>query len=135
MRVRLMFGIVLPLLALSAVWAQSGPTATVSWNPPVTYTDGTPINSSDLDHYTLVWTASAAGGPSGGMTIPVGTFSTVVPFACGSANFILTVTTSSTSKYPNILSGPTSPVLFDSKVACAPNPPSGLAVQSLGAKS
>lgn len=115
----------------------STPAAVVAWLAPKTYTDGSPVASTDLDHYTISWVASAAGGPAGSITVPANTLAANVPFPCGSANFSITVTTSSTSpKYPNTTSDPSAPiVLFDSKVKCASNPPSGLAVRSSAASA
>lgn len=114
----------------------ASPAAVVAWLAPKTYTDGSSIASSDLDHYTISWTASATGGPAGSLIAPGNTLAANVPFPCGSANFSITVTTSSTSKYPNTTSDPSAPiVLFDSKVKCASNPPFGLAVRSSAASA
>jgi hypothetical protein len=129
---KLIFAGLMTLLALSAVWAQSVPTATVSWLGPVKYTDTSLVSVNDLDHYTLTWTATTAGGPSGSMSLPGAALSAIVPFPCGSATFAITVTTTASSKYPNATSGASSPVIFDSGVACATNPPSDLAVQFSG---
>lgn len=125
----------LALVGVTLTLAQTPSTAVVSWLAPVTYVDGTALTSADLDHYTITWTASASGGPSGSVTAPANTLAANVPFPCGAANFSITVTTSSTAKYPNVTSDPSSPVLlFDSKVKCAANPPSGLGVQFSAAK-
>jgi hypothetical protein len=125
--------VMLSVFTLAVSFAQvTTPAAVVAWLAPTTYVDGSAIAPGDLDHYTITWTASVAGGPAGSMTVPGNTLAANVPFPCGSANFSITVTTSSTSsKYPNTTSDPSSPlVLFDSKVKCAPNPPSGLGVRS-----
>ena len=135
MRIKLIATALLTVVTLSAVWAQSGPTATVSWLAPSTYVDTTPISAGELDHYTLTWTSTVSGGPSGTMSLPGSSLSVIVPFACGSATFSLSVTTTTSAKYPGATSGASSPVVYDSKVACAPNPPSGLGVQSSGTSS
>lgn len=114
----------------------STPAAVVAWLAPTAYVDGSAVAPADVDHYTISWTASSAGGPTGSFTAPGNTLAANVPFPCGSANFSITVTTSSSSKYPNTTSDPSAPiVLFDSKVKCASNPPSGLAVRSSAASA
>lgn len=121
----------LGLLLFSAITLTlaAGGEATVSWLAPTQYVDGTAIAAGDLDHYTITWTATGSGGPSGSMTVTGTALASIVPFACGQANFSITVTTSTTSKYPGITSGPAGPVFLDTKVACATNPPGALAVQ------
>ena len=102
--------------------------ATVTWVPPTQYSDGSAIASGDLDHYTVTWVGNP--GPSGSVNVPAGASlpTVAVPVACGQANFSVSVTTGAKAKYPNATSTSTGPVLFDSKVSCTPNPPSGLAV-------
>lgn len=122
----------LPLLALltTAITIAGGTTAQVSWNAPTTYADGSALPLSDIAHYTLTWAPNAAqSGPSGSNTPPAGATNVTVPVACGSTTFVLTVTTTPTARYPNATSSPTSGVPYVTGVSCAPNPPSGLAVQ------
>lgn len=123
------------LLSLSLVWAQVPSGATVSWLAPTAYMDGSTVAAGDLDHYTITWTSTGTGGPSGTLAVAGSSLAAVVPFVCGQANFVVTVTTSTTAKYPGITSGPAGPILLDSKVVCAINPPGALAVQFSGASS
>lgn len=128
----LVFGVMMG--AVLVTFGQSPLTATVSWLAPTQNVDTTALNPGDIDHYTLTWTATSAGGPSGSMNVPGSALSVIVPFGCGQANFTISATTSASARYPNATSGSTSPVFYDSQVKCASNPPAGLAVQSSAAK-
>lgn len=122
------------LLAIATVTVSiaAGTTATASWKAPTVYTDGSSLPASDIDHYTLTW-APAAGssgsGPSGSQNVPAGTLTATVNVPCGSTSFTVAVTTTAAARFPSASSGPSSPVPYASGVACAPNPPTGLAVQ------
>lgn len=129
-RLKLLAAGLFTCVALSTVWGQVSSGASVSWLAPTTYADTSVIAAGELDHYTISWTSTAPGGPSGSLTVPGTALAAVVPLSCGAANFAVTVTTTASAKYPNATSGPAGPVLWDSKVVCAPNPPTGLAVQS-----
>lgn len=121
----------LPLLALLsvAVSIAAGATATASWVAPTTYSDGSSLPISDIDHYTLTWApASGQSGPSGSMNVAAGTISQTVNALCGSTTFTISVTTTATARYPNATSTPSGPVPYASGIACTPNPPTGLAV-------
>lgn len=125
----------LSLCAVAISFGQSsGATANtvISWLAPIQYVDGSAIASGELDHYTVTWVAVT--GTSGSITVPASSLSAMVPILCGAANFTVTVTTTSTAKYPNATSSAAGPILYDSQVKCAPNPPTGLAVQSSVAK-
>jgi hypothetical protein len=106
----------------------AGKTANLSWVAPTTYTDTTALPSSDIDHYTISWNGGTAG-PTGSLTVPGTATTATVPVPCGSTAFSITVTTGSAAKYPNSTSSPAGPVPYASGITCAPNPPSGLAVQ------
>jgi hypothetical protein len=124
-RLKLFLAGTLTLAGLSLVWAQTPPSATVTWVAPVTYVDTTKIVAGDLDHYTVSWSRTVGGTIAG--SVDVKTLTALVPVACGTMQFSVTATTSATAAYPNTTSGPAGPVLFDSKAVCAPNPPSALA--------
>lgn len=115
---------------ISLTFASGSPTATVSWTAPVAYSDGSNLPASDIDHYTITWApTSEQSGPSGSLnTIPAAANTTVVPIACGSTSFTVSVTTTASARYPNATSSSTAAVPFATGIACTPNPPSGLAV-------
>ena len=116
------------LIAITASWA-AGTTADVAWVAPTTYTDGSPLPTSDIASYIITWTpATGQSGPSGSTNVPAGALTATVPVPCGSTSFTIAITTNATAKFPNITSAPTSPVPYATGVTCAPNPPSGLAV-------
>jgi hypothetical protein len=48
--------------------------------------------------------------------------------ACGAVSFTVSVTTTATAMYPNATSGQSNAVPYATGVTCAPNPPTGLAV-------
>lgn len=108
------------VLSLTLAWG-AGTTANVSVTPPTQYTDGSPLPATDIDHYTVTWT----GPPSGSMnlTSPTGT----IPIACGSVQFMVSVTTTAKALYPNTTSASAGPVPYATGVSCVPKSP-GLAV-------
>lgn len=120
----------LTCLAAVTVSIAAGSTAHLSWIAPTAYTDGSSLPASDIDHYTITW-APAAGstGVSGSTNIPAGTVATTVNVPCGSTTFTVSVTTGPGAKYPSTTSAPTGAVPYATGIACAPNPPSGLAAQ------
>lgn len=126
---RLIASVALAGLAALTVTFGAGTSATLNWQAPTEYTDGSPIQSGDIAYYTVNW-APAAGqsGPSGSLQTSGPVLTATVPVPCGAVSFTVTVTSSGTAKYPNTTSAPTNPVPYASGVTCAPNPPTGLAV-------
>lgn len=106
--------------ALTITFA-AGTSAALSWTAPTTYTDGTAIPSGDIAFYTVTWNA-------GTVKVNAPELSAAINVPCGSTAFSVTVTTSATAKYPNATSLPAGPVPYATGIACAPNPPGGLAV-------
>jgi hypothetical protein len=97
-----------------AVTLAAGATANVSWVAPTSYTDGSAIGATDIDHYTLNWAPAVgqAPGPSGSVNIPAGILTAHVAVACGVTTFTVSVTTSTTARFPNVTSAfPTPPAL------------------------
>lgn len=105
------------VLMASAVALAAGTSATVTWQPPTAYVDGSPLPAADIASYTVLW--------MGGQKTVTG-LTTTVPVPCGSQSFTVTVTTTSTAKYPNTTSDPSGSVNYASGVTCRPNPPTSV---------
>lgn len=126
---RILAALALGLLSCLCVTYGAGTTANLTWSAPTTYTDGSAIASGDIASYTISWApASGQSGPTGTQSATASAVAATVPVACGSVTFTISVTTSSTAKYPNVTSGPSNAVPYATGVTCTINPPSGLAV-------
>lgn len=104
----------LPIVAFAA-----GSSATVSWVAPTAYTDSSALPAGDIAFYTLTW--------DNGGSVKVTGLQSLVTIPCGSTHFSVTVTTTATAAYPNATSSAAGPIPYATGIACAPNPPSGLA--------
>lgn len=127
MRIVVWVGLLL-LMALAVVWAQSPPSATVSWLAPIAYSGHDVLPATDIDHYTVSWSRTANGPVLGTVSVKAPALSAVVPVDCGTYQFSITITTGSGAVFPNAISDSTGPVPFVSGVSCKPNPPGALAV-------
>ena len=117
-----------PIFCISPKTFAAGNTAKVSWIAPTSYTDASLLPATDIASYTVKWgPSSGLVGPSGSATVT--TNSAVIPVACGSVSFIVSVTTTATALYPNATSASSSAVPYATGIACVPNPPSGITVQ------
>jgi hypothetical protein len=119
----------LAVIGTVTVSIAAGTSATASWNAPVAYDDGSALPASDIANYTVSWgPATGQAGPTGSTNVPAGTTTAVIPVACGTVTFTVSVTTTATAHYPNATSSPSTGVPYATGIACTPNPPSGLGV-------
>lgn len=100
----------------------AGTSATVSWNAPVSYTDGTAVASGDIASYTVKW----SGTVSGSTTVAGTALSAVVPVACGTVTFTVLATSGASAKYPNQSSGDSNTAVYATGVTCTLNPPTAV---------
>lgn len=118
---RLFFACLFAFLTAGVAIA-AGTSATVSWNAPTTYIDGTVMPASDIASYTVSW-APAAGSTGGSVSVPATAISIVVPgLTCGSFTFSATVTTTATAVYPSQTSAASNAVPYATGVSCKPSP-------------
>ncbi len=106
-------------LALAA-----GSTATLTWQLPTQYIDGTALPATDIAFSTVTW-VHKINGKTGTLQFATNT-GTAPGLSCGDYTFSVTVTTSKTAKFPNATSSPSSSVDYDTGIICAPSPATGL---------
>jgi hypothetical protein len=123
----LLAALVVPLLLVIGIAKAAGTTANVAWTMPTSYNDNEVLPLTDIANVTLTWApASGQAGPSGTLVVNAPATTATVPVACGSVTFTATVTTTSTAKYPNATSSPSSGVPYITGITCKPNPATGL---------
>lgn len=95
------------------------PPALVTIHPPLTYTDGTPVPTSDIDHYVITWSPASTDSPRGGSLMIQGGLSTTIAVPCGKTVFTAEAFTTATAYVPNTTSQ-APPVIYDSGISCEP---------------
>lgn len=100
----------------------AGPSATLTWEHPTTYTDGTALALADIKETLITWRRPDSATVVGSVRVAAPTTTTVVNgLACGNFSF-----TAVTVVKTNDQSAETNPVLYATGVRCLPNPPTGL---------
>lgn len=103
----------------------AGPSATIKWNHPVAYTDGSALALSEIKETYIAWRRPGSSTIIGSVRVAAPAISTVVPgLACGNFDFIAVTVV----KTNNVESTEGGPVLYATGVQCAPNPPTNLEV-------
>jgi hypothetical protein len=103
----------------------AGPSATIKWNHPTAYTDGSALALSEIKETYIAWRRPGSSTVVGSVRVAAPATSTVVTgLACGNFNFVA-VTVVKTNSIESTEGGP---VLYATGVQCAPNPPTNLEV-------
>ena len=110
-------------LASISISRAAGPTATVTWIHPLTYTDISPLAVSEIKETLITWRRPGNATIVGSVRVPGPATTTVVSgLACGNFDF----TAATIVKTNSVQSADAGPVLYATGVTCAPNPPTGL---------
>lgn len=109
---------------LFAATAFAGTSTTITWTPPTTYTDNTPMPAADLKNYTVTWTRPSSTAVVGTLNVAAPASGAVVnTLVCGKYNFTVSVTTTAAAAYPNATSAASNASTFDTGINCLPNAP------------
>lgn len=113
-------------LLFASVAFGAGTTATMSWDRPLVYTDGSVLPASDIKNYTLSWSRTSGGPAVGSLVVNAPALTSPVTLVCSDYFFLVTVTTTASAKVPNATSGPSNIVPYATGVNCAPGAPTNL---------